>query len=50
LDWNPVLAAATAAGEGGSMQPERPTSRRRVFKPVIIVLGVPFLLAVILVI
>ena len=32
------------------MQPQRPTTRRRVFKSVIIVLGVPFLLAVILVI
>ena len=29
------------------MQPERPTTRRRVFKPVIIALGVPLLLAVI---
>jgi len=47
---NSVLAAATATGEGGSMQPERLTSRRRVFRSVIIVLGVPFLLAAILVI
>jgi hypothetical protein len=32
------------------MQPKRPTTRHRVFKPVIVVLGVLFLLAVILVI
>jgi hypothetical protein len=45
-----VLAADIAAGEEDSMQPEKPTTRHRVFKAVIIVLGVPFLLAVILVI
>jgi hypothetical protein len=32
------------------MQPERPKTRHRVFKPVIIILGVPFLLAVLSVI